>query len=72
MLYNRPFGVAVKKIAVGEVGLEFDSRSVKCDTVSPIARHHCDVSSVVCCLGAMSRRMIDLLLVTLCVVSREQ
>ena len=29
--------------------------AVKSDTVSPTARHHCDVSSELCCPGAKSR-----------------
>ena len=41
-----------KHIATGAVSLGFNSRLVKSGTVSPTARHRCDVSSELCCSGA--------------------
>ena len=42
--------------AIGAGGLGFDSRAGQIDTVSPTARHRCDVSSELCSPGAKSRR----------------
>ena len=39
-------------------GLGFDSRAGQIGTVSPPARPRCDVSSELCCPGAMPRRWI--------------
>ena len=38
--------------AIGAGGLRFDSRAGQISTVSPTARHRCDVSSELCSPGA--------------------
>ena len=52
----RPVGTVVKDIDIGAEGLTFDSRVGQIDTVSPTARHRCDISSELCCPDAKSRR----------------
>ena len=41
---NRPVRAVVKDIVIDVVSLEFDSRTVKSNTVSPATCHRCDFS----------------------------
>ena len=43
---------------------------VKLDTVSPTARHRCDVSSELCCPGAKPQRWAPLFVIRLGVIPR--
>ena len=43
------------KHALDAGNLEFEPRAGQISTVSPMARHRCDVSSGLCSLGAMPR-----------------
>ena len=52
----QPVGVVVKDTAIGAGGLGFGSRALKSDTLSPVVRHRCDVSSELCCIGAKLQR----------------
>ena len=49
-------GVVLKDIATGAAGFGFDYRTGQSGTVSPTARHRCNVSSELCCAGAQTRR----------------
>ena len=56
-LLNRPIDMVVIDVAIDAEGLVFNSRQVKLDTVSPEARHRCDVSELCCqCPDAKPRR----------------
>ena len=56
--------------AVGAVGLVFDSRDDQIGTMSPTARHRCDVSSELCFPGAKPRRWAPPLLTRCGVILR--
>ena len=60
LLFSRHFSLQNaslwKAYAIGAGGLGFDSQAGKIVTVSPTARHRCDVSSELCCPGAKPRR----------------
>ena len=53
---DRPLAQLLSAHAIGTGGLRFDSGAGQISTVSPMARHRCDVSSELCSPGAKSRR----------------
>ena len=56
--------LSVQKVCCSNPG------SVKSDTVSPTARHRCDVSSELCCIGAMPRTRVPPLVTRFGVITR--
>ena len=52
------------------VGLGFDSRAGQIDTVSPAARHRCEVSLELCCPGAKPWRLAPPLVTRFGVIPR--
>ena len=68
---NRPLAQLLSTQAIGAAGLRLDSRVGQIDTMSPTARHRCDVSSKLCGpSGAKSRRWIPLLVTRFGVLTR--
>ena len=62
-LINWLVNIVVNDIAIGAGGLGSIPGTMKSDTVSPTARHRCDVSSELCCPGANPRKWTTLLFV---------
>ena len=53
---NRPLAQLLSAQAIGAGGLGLNFRAGQIGTVSPTARHRCDVSSELCSPGAKPRR----------------
>ena len=54
-IFFHPVSAVVQDIAPGAGSLGFNSRAGQNDAASPKTRHRCDVSSELCCVGAMPR-----------------
>ena len=63
-------GEVAKHIAFGGGGLGSIPGAGQIGTLSPTARHRCDVSLDLCCPGAMPRRWIPLLVTRFGVIPR--
>ena len=55
LVKDRPLAKLLSEHALGAGGLGFKSRVGQIGTVSPTARHHCDVPSKLCSPGAKPR-----------------
>ena len=67
---HRPLVQLLNAHAIGEDGLGFKSQVGQIGTVSPTARHRCDVSSELCSEGAKPRRWIPPVVTRFDVITR--
>ena len=64
--------VTISEQAIGAEGLGFDSRASQIGTVSPTARHRCDVFSELSSPGAKSRKWAPPFVACFGVIARAQ